>query len=421
EFYLIDTGGITLSNAPFVDEIKYQVDRLIKKASWINKEFYLIDTGGITLSNAPFVDEIKYQVDLAISEANTIIFVVDGRGGLTDDDIYIAKMLHKTNKKVIVAVNKIDDINNMDLTYYFYDLGFEYVLGISAIHGNNVNELLDIALSDYTMSEINTLDNTISFCMVGKPNTGKSSLTNALLNEKRVIVSSIAGTTTDSIDSYLTYENQNYCITDTAGLKRKSVLEQGYDTYSYLRSILSIERSDVCLLVLDATNMALDDKHVAGIISDYFKACVIIVNKWDLIEKETNTMKKMTDDIRSNYKFLDYTEVIFISAIKNSRTSLIWDAIKRAYTSYTKEIKTSILNSLINDAYMTNPPQNWGNKRLHIHYSNQTGIKPPTFNIFVNDETSFHFSYKRYLENYLREKVDFTGSPIKFDIRSKKE
>ena len=393
-------------------------DRIIKKTSYLLRDFFVIDTGGITLDkNVLFKNEIEYQANIAIRESDCIIFVVDGTMGITPDDEFIAKLLAKTKKKVLVAVNKTDDISKLNNIYDFYKFGFT-VYGISAIHGHNVAELLDDALSEFKRDSNND-EPKIKFSLIGKPNSGKSSLINAIINEQRVIVSPISGTTTDAIEINFTYNNIDYIIVDTAGLKKKSKLEFGFDSYSYLRTILQIEQSDVCLLVMDATNITLDDIHIGGLIKDYNKACVVVVTKWDLVIKDNKTYDSFILDLKERLKFIDYTEIVTVSSLTKQRVNTLFDFIQRAYASYTKEVKTSILNALLLEATMLNPPNKFNNGVVKINYITQSGTKPPSFHLFINDEKYFHFSYKRYLENFIRDKIDFTGSPIKFELRRK--
>lgn len=395
-------------------------DRIYATAEWLTKNFRVIDTGGIDIGDAPFLTQIKAQAQVAMDEADTIIFVVDGKNGLVDSDYYIAKLLYKTEKPVILAVNKIDDINQISNTYEFYALGFGDPIAVSSIHGIGIGDLLDKVISYMTEEDQVYDDSVIQFSIVGRPNVGKSSLTNAILGEERVIVSEISGTTRDAIDTQFRKDKKDYVVIDTAGIKKRGKVYENTDKYSVLRALSAIERSDIALLVIDGNEGVIEqDKHVAGYISDYHKGVVIVVNKWDLIEKDDKTMKKMEEKIRDEFKFLEYAQVVFISAKNNSRVQTIFPAINLAYENYHKTVQTSILNDLISDAVAMNPTPIHNHGKAQFNYSTQVAIKPPTFVLFVNNPDFVHFSYLRYLNNQLREKIDFTGTPIKLLLRKK--
>jgi len=395
-------------------------DRIYAKASWLSKDFFLIDTGGIELGDAPFLTEIKMQAEIAMDEADVIVFVVDCRSGVTNDDSYIAKLLYKTNKPVILAVNKVDDQKFKENIYEFYSLGFDEPIAISSNHGIGVGDLLDRILAVVPKSTSNEKDDAIKFSLIGRPNVGKSSLTNALLNDNRVIVSDVPGTTRDSIDTRFKAYDKEYVVIDTAGLRKRGKIYENIEKYSVLRSVDAIGRSDVVLLVLDASTGIIDqDTHVGQYIEEYNRACIIVVNKWDLINKDSKTMKKWEDDVRSTYKYLDYAPIVFLSALENKRVHTLFPAINQAFEAYHKRISTSVLNDVIQDAILTFPPSSFNGGVIKIYYASQVGVEPPTFAIFVNEPKYLHFSYYRYLENQLRKSFDFFATPIKLEFRKR--
>lgn len=395
-------------------------DRIYAKAEWLTRNFRVIDTGGIDLGDAPFLNQIKAQAQVAMDEADVIIFVVDGKTGPNDADYYIAKLLYKAEKPVVLAVNKIDDVSQLNNTYEFYALGLGDPIAISSHHGIGIGDLLDSVVSHITDDDPTYEDDVISFSIVGRPNVGKSSLTNAILGEERVIVSEISGTTRDAIDTPFKKDKRAYVVIDTAGIKKRGKVYENTDKYSVLRALSALERSDVALLVLDGEEGIIEqDQHVAGHIVDQHKAVVIVVNKWDAVEKDERTMKKMETKVRDHFKFLDYAPVVFVSAKHNQRIHTIFPAINLAYEHYHKTLKTSLLNDLIHDAVAMTPPAIFNRGKAQFNYSTQVGIKPPTFVLFVNNPDFVHFSYLRYLNNQLREAVDFTGTPIKLILRKK--
>ncbi|AUD63268.1 ribosome biogenesis GTPase Der [Tenericutes bacterium MO-XQ] len=395
-------------------------DRLYARAQWLTKNFRVIDTGGIDIGDAPFLNQIKAQAQIAMDEADVILFVVDGKVGLTDSDYYIAKLLYKTEKPVILAVNKIDDINQAANIYEFYALGFSDPIATSAQHGIGIGDLLDKVVSHMTEEEETYDENIIRFCVVGRPNVGKSSLTNAILGEERVIVSEISGTTRDAIDTQFRKDRRDYVVIDTAGIKKRGKIYENTDKYSVLRALSALDRSDVALLVVDGEEGIIEqDKHVAGYVADAFKAVVIVVNKWDAVLKDEKTMKKMEKTVKEEFKFIDYAEVVFVSAKDNNRIHTIFPAINNAYENYQKEVQTSILNDLMHDAVAMNPTPIFNHGKAQFNYATQVAIKPPTFVMFVNNPDFVHFSYERYLQNQLREAIDFTGTPIKLILRKK--
>ncbi len=395
-------------------------DRIYSKASWLSKEFFLIDTGGIELGDAPFLTEIKAQAEIAMDEADVIIFVVDCRTGVTDDDTYIAKILYKTKKPVILAVNKVDDQKFRENIYEFYALGFGDPLPISSSHGIGTGNLLDKIIEDLPKKVQEENDDAIKFAIIGRPNVGKSSLTNTLLNENRDIVSPIEGTTRDAIDSRFTAYGKEYVVIDTAGLKKRGKIYENVEKYSSIRSIDSIERADVVLLMLDASTGILEqDTHVGQYIEEFNKPCIIVVNKWDLIDKDSKTMQRWTDDIRGTFKYLDYAPIVFLSALENKRVQTLFPEIDRAHDAYYKRMSTSVLNDVISEAVLMFPPSEFNGGILKVYYASQVGIEPPTFAIFVNEPKYLHFSYYRYLENQLRKNFDFFATPIKLEFRKR--
>ena len=403
-----DTSGITR-------------DRIYSRASWLTQEFTLIDTGGIEIANAPFQTQIRAQVEIAIEEADVIVYVADGRTGLTDNDRFVAKMLYKAKKPVILAVNKIDDIAFIDAIHEFYALGLGDPIAVSGSHGIGIGDLLDKIIELLPEKEIKKYDDAISFSLIGRPNVGKSSLTNALLGQERVIVSNIEGTTRDSIDTPFVRDGKNYVVIDTAGLKKKGKIYESVDKYAALRALSAIDRSDVVLLVIDAeTGITQQDKHVVGYAMDSNKAIVIVVNKWDLVEHTQNAMNEFTKKIRGEFKFLDYAPVVYVSAKDRSRIQNIFPEIDVAYSSYNMRVGTSTLNEIMQDAQIMNPTPIFNGGRLKIFFANQVTTCPPTFVLFVNNPSYMHFSYERYIENRLRDCFDFTGTPIKIICRERK-
>ncbi len=403
------------------DEAGVTRDRLYAKAEWLTREFQIIDTGGVEVASAPFQVQIRAQVEIAIEEADVIVFVTDGKVGVTPDDRLVTKMLHKSSKPVILVVNKIDDISKVDDVHEFYALGIGDPLAISTAHGIGIGDLLDRIVKLLPDRKVKTYEDAICFSIIGRPNVGKSSLTNAILNQERVIVSSIEGTTRDSIDTPFKRDDKEYVVIDTAGLKKRGKIYESVDKYAAIRALSAIERSDVVLLVIDAKEgINQQDKHVVGYAFEASKAIIIVVNKWDLVAKDEHAMADFTKKIREEFKFLDYAPIVFVSAKNRSRIGNIFPEIDVAYNSYTSRLSTSILNEIIQDAQIMNPTPEFNGGRLKIYYANQATIKPPTFVLFVNNQNYMHFSYLRYLENRLRETFELKGSPIKLILRERK-
>lgn len=395
-------------------------DRLYTKCEWLNQEFSIIDTGGIELKNVPFMEEIKAQAQLAIDEADVIILVTDGRVGVTNGDKDVIKILHKSKKPVIVAANKIDDVKFMDNIYEFYNLVVDDVIAVSALHGIGVGDLLDKVVELLPEKKEKRYDDAVEFCIIGQPNVGKSSLTNAILGTERVIVSDIAGTTRDAIDSKFTRDGKNYVVIDTAGIRKQGKIYENAEKYSVLRAIKAIERSEVVLFVLDGTKeIEEQDKRIAGYAAEYNKAVIIVVNKWDAVDKDEKSMKEFTEKIRKNFLFISYAPIVFVSALKNQRIQTLFEQIKIVYENYNRRIATNVLNDIILDASIMNQAPIFNGDRIRVYYGSQVDTKPPTFVLFVNDPNYMHFSYQRYLENRFRSAFMLEGTPIKLVLRKR--
>ncbi len=395
-------------------------DRLYANCEWLDQEFSLIDTGGIEISNAAFMEEIRAQAELAMNEADLIVFVVDGRVGITNGDEDVIKVLHRYNKPILVAANKIDDIKFMDNVYEFYNLGVDEVFPISALHGIGIGDLLDAIIKTLPEKKIKRYDNTLEFCLIGQPNVGKSSLTNAILGTERVIVSDVPGTTRDAIDTPFVRDGESYVVIDTAGIRKQGKIYENAEKYSVLRAIKAIERSSVVLLLLDGTKpIEEQDKRIAGYAAEYNKAVIIVVNKWDAVDKTDKSMKEYVEKIRAHFLFLSYAPVVFVSALKNQRVHLLFDEIKRVYENYQRRVQTNVLNDIILDATIMNQAPIFNGDRLKIFYGTQVEVCPPSFVLFVNDVNYMHFSYERYIENKLREAFELEGTPIKIILRKK--
>lgn len=396
-------------------------DRLYSKATWLTRDFTIIDTGGIQIKDVPFQSEIRAQVDIAIEQADLLIFVVDGKKGLSGDDRFIAKLLFKSQKPVLLAVNKIDNIQEIGNQDEFYALGLGEPIAVSGAHGIGIGDLLDKVIAKLPEREIPDYGDAITFSLIGRPNVGKSSLTNRLLGEKRNIVSSIAGTTRDSVDSSFSKNGRNFVVIDTAGLVKRGRIYEAVDKYAALRALTAMERSEVCCLLIDGSTGILEqDKHVVGYAMDEKKAIVILVNKWDLGQAQKFDKQHFIDDIHSQFKFLDYAPILFVSAETGEGVDKILPAITEAFDAFNRRVPTNVLNDIIQDAQYMNPSPEFNHGRLKILFANQVTIKPPTFVFFCNDPKTAHFSYTRYLENRLRESFDFSGTPINIIYRERK-
>ena len=395
-------------------------DRIYAKASWLTKEFSVIDTGGIELENASFTTQIKMQAEIAIEEADVIVFVVNGREGITKEDEYVARLLQKSRKPIILVVNKIDDNQFRDYIYEFYALGVGDPIPVSGSHGIGIGDLLDQIINQLDLQDEETNEDEISFSIIGRPNVGKSSLTNAILGEERVIVSNIEGTTRDAIDTPFVKDGQKYRVVDTAGMRKKGKVYENIEKYSILRALTSIEKSDVILVVIDGeTGIREQDKHVAGYAHEAGKGVVIVYNKWDLVDKDEKTMQKKQKEIYEQFKYLDYARIVFTSAKTGQRVDQIFPLIQESYENSSKRVQTSVLNDVLVDAQLMNPTTTFNGGRLKIFYANQVAVCPPTFVLFSNDPQYLHFSYKRYLENRLREAFGFEGTPIHIICRKR--
>lgn len=397
-------------------------DRIYSSGEWLTHDFNIIDTGGIDIGDEPFLEQIRQQAEIAIDEADVIIFLVNGREGVTSADEEVAKILYRSKKPIVLAVNKIDNPEMRDLIYDFYALGFGEPIPISGSHGLGIGDLLDAAAEHFPKQEDDEYDEeTIRFSLIGRPNVGKSSLVNAMLGEERVIVSDIAGTTRDAIDSTFTKEGQDYVIIDTAGMRKKGKVYESTEKYSVLRALKAIERSDVVLVVLNAEEGIIEqDKRIAGYAHEAGKAVVIVVNKWDAIEKDEKTMKEFEQNIREHFLFLDYAPVVFLSAKTKKRIHTLLPVINKASENHALRVQTNVINDVIMDAVAMNPTPTHNGNRLKIYYTTQVAVKPPTFVVFVNDPELMHFSYERFLENRLRDAFGFEGTPIKIFARTRK-
>ena len=395
-------------------------DRIYAKASWLTKEFSVIDTGGIELENASFTTQIKMQAEIAIEEADVIVFVVNGREGITKEDEYVARLLQKSRKPIILVVNKIDDNQFRDYIYEFYALGVGDPIPVSGSHGIGIGDLLDQIINQLDLQDEETNEDEISFSIIGRPNVGKSSLTNAILGEERVIVSNIEGTTRDAIDTPFVKDGQKYRVVDTAGMRKKGKVYENIEKYSILRALTSIEKSDVILVVIDGeTGIREQDKHVAGYAHEAGKGVVIVYNECDLVDKDEKTMQKKQKEIYEQFKYLDYARIVFTSAKTGQRVDQIFPLIQESYENSRKRVQTSVLNDVLVDAQLMNPTTTFNGGRLKIFYANQVAVCPPTFVLFSNDPQYLHFSYKRYLENRLREAFGFEGTPIHIICRKR--
>ncbi len=396
-------------------------DRIYGEVNYKNHKFNLIDTGGIDVSKEIFNDEIKVQVEIGILESDKIIFVVDGKEGLTANDLEVRDMLRKSGKEVIVAINKIDHRDSKHHAYDFYELGFDKYIEVSGEQNLGIADLLDEITKDFKEVEKDE-DETTKICVIGRPNVGKSSLVNALINEERVIVSSVAGTTRDAVDIDFKYDKEDYILIDTAGMRKKGKVFEKIEKYSLLRSMRAIDRSDICLLVINREEGIIEhDKHIAGYAEKSGKGLIIVVNKWDTVDNKDQDIKNFTKDIREEFKFIPYAPVVFLSALTKKRIHTLMPEVKRVKENIKKEVKTSVLNEVIMDAYQLNPAPSYKGKRLKIYYVHQSGIKPPKFTFNVNDKTLVHFSYLRYLENKIRENFDFEGTPIEITFKNKND
>ena len=397
-------------------------DRIYGDVNYKNKKFLVIDTGGIDLSENAVNENIKMQAELAINEADVIVFVVDGKIGLDTNDKATRDIILKSNKKVLVVINKVDSRESRDHIYDFYELGLDNYLYISAEQNIGISDLLDKITEDFPDYEQEVQDERIKFSVIGRPNVGKSSLVNAIVGYERVLVSDVAGTTRDAIDTTFKYENNEYVVIDTAGMRKKGKIYESIERYSLLRALKAIDRSDVCLLVIDASTGIIEhDKHIASYAIEAGKALVIVVNKWDIVENKEEYIKNFTKEIRANFQFMTYAPIVFLSAMTKKRIHTLMPAILKVAENHKKVIDDDLINDCIKEAYALNLPPSYKGKRLKIYSAKQVSNCPPTFNISVNSKGLIHFSYERYLENKIRESFDLEGTPIVIYFKNKGE
>lgn len=399
-------------------------DRIYLDAEWLNKGFTMIDTGGIELETTDhMLTSMRHQATLAIEEADVVLFVVDGKTGMTNADLEVAHILRSSRKPIVVAVNKIDSHNRELEIYEFYNLGLGEPIAISASNALNLGDMLDAIVASFPEETVeNKESDEISIAVIGRPNVGKSSLVNALIGQDRVIVSDIAGTTRDAIDTHFVKDDVKFILIDTAGMRRKSKIDLPVERYSVMRALRAVDRSDVVLMVINAAEgITEQDKKIAGYAHEGGKGVIIVVNKWDLVEKDDKTSLRFTEDLRDELGFLQYAPVLYTSALTKQRVHRVTDLVKYVAEQQSMRIQTSVLNQVIIDATSINPPPSHKGKRLKILFTTQADIKPPTFIIFVNDPEIMHFSYVRFLENKLRESFGFEGTPLKLVIRGRQE
>ncbi len=415
---LVGTRSAIVESVPGVTR-----DRMYGEAEWLNRGFAVIDTGGIEMETSDnLLIQARQQAEIAMEEADVIVFVVDARQGVTSIDEEIAQILRRTNRPVILAVNKVDHPDVETGVYEFYQLGFSEVIGVSAEHGRNIGDLLDLVLEQFPDDDGEEYDeDTIRVAVIGRPNVGKSSIVNAVLGKQRVIVSDVPGTTRDAIDSPFVWDDTNFVIIDTAGMRRRKKIEVAVERYSVVRALRAVDRADVAVMVIDATEgVAEQDKKIVGYAHEQGKAIVLAVNKWDLVAKETNTMREYEKDIRNELPFVSYAPLTFVSARTGKRLTELLDIIKYVANQHSLRITTGRLNEVIEEAVaLTEPPSDKG-VRLRIFYGHQAGVKPPVFLLYVNHAELFHFSYQRYIENQLRENFGFAGTPIRLIIKERR-
>ncbi|MDK6804608.1 ribosome biogenesis GTPase Der [Aerococcus sp. UMB7834] len=397
-------------------------DRIYAHAEWLGRRLNIIDTGGIDFSNESFQDKIRAQAEIAMEEADVIVMLTNVRDGVTDTDEMIAQLLYRTNKPVILAVNKVDNAEQRANIYDFYSLGLGDPVPISGAHGLGLGELLETALKLSPQEpDQGPVDDTISFAVIGRPNVGKSSIVNAMLGEERVIVSNVAGTTRDAVHTQFTVDKQKYRIIDTAGLRKRGKVYEKTEKYSVLRSMRAIEEADVALLVLNAEEGIRDqDKNIAGYAHEAGRGLIIVVNKWDALKKDNHTMKEFEAEIRAHFQFIDYAPIVFVSAKTKQRLHQLPELIKHVHENHQRRIQSSLLNDVLNRAITINPAPSDKGRKLRVYYLTQVATAPPCFVAFVNDVDLMHFSYERFLVNQIRESFDFEGTPIKLITRERK-
>ncbi len=397
-------------------------DRIYGDVSYNKKKFLVIDTGGIDLESNEVNDNIKMQAELAINEADVIVFVVDSKVGLDSNDKLTRDIILKSNKNVIVAVNKVDSRESKEHIYDFFELGLDHYINISAEQNIGITELLDKITENFNDYEEEKPDNRIKFSVIGRPNVGKSSLVNAIVGYERVLVSNVAGTTRDAIDTVFKYENNEYVVIDTAGMRKKGKIYESIEKYSLLRALKAIERSDVCLLLIDATTGIIEhDKHIASYAIEAGKALILVANKWDTVEDKESYIKTFTKELRNNFQFMTYAPIVFLSALTKKRIHTLMPEILKVAENHKKMIENDLIDGCIKEAYALNLPPSYKGRRLKIYSAEQVSTCPPTFNIKVNSKGLIHFSYERYLENKIRENFDLEGTPIVINFKNKGE
>ncbi|HIY57174.1 MAG TPA: ribosome biogenesis GTPase Der [Candidatus Tetragenococcus pullicola] len=397
-------------------------DRIYATGEWLNQQFHIIDTGGIDLGDEPFMDQIKYQAEIAIEEADVILFIVSAKEGITDADELVAHILYRSNKPVILAVNKVDNPEMRADIYGFYSLGLGDPFPLSGSHGLGLGDLLDEVIKHFPEEKEENEEDVIRFSLIGRPNVGKSSLINAILGEERVIVSEIEGTTRDAIDTqFVSDSGQKFTMIDTAGMRKRGKVYETTEKYSVMRAMRAIDRSDIILVVLNAEEgIREQDKKIAGYAHEAGRGIIIVVNKWDLLKKDTNTMHEFETKIRNEFLYLDYAPILFVSAVTKQRLKQLPDLIEKVSEGQNLRISSAVLNEVIMDAVAVNPTPTDKGKRLKIFYATQVSVKPPTFVVFVNEEELMHFSYARFLENQIRAAFNFDGTPIRIIARRRK-
>ena len=400
-------------------------DRIYGETEWAGRKFVLVDTGGIEPSTDNMILAfMRDQAQIAIDNADVIVFVTDIKTGLTASDEEVARMLQRSGKPIVLAVNKMDSVGTVNPDFYeFYNLGLGDPIAVSAVHGHGTGDLLDACMQYFPEAvDEEEDDDVIQVAIIGKPNVGKSSLTNRILGQQRVIVSNVAGTTRDAIDSYFENEHGKYNFIDTAGMRKKSKVDDAIEKYSVLRATMAIERSDVCLILIDAQEGVTEqDTKVAGLAHEAGKACIIVVNKWDAIEKDDKTMDRMREDIRRDLSYMTYAPILFISALTGQRVQRLFELINYVREQASLRITTGMLNTVLADAQTRVQPPTDKGRRLKIYYMTQVGIRPPHFVAFCNDKQLFHFSYRRYLENQIRGVFGLEGTPVIMTVRQKGE
>ena len=399
-------------------------DRIYSTAEWLDQQFHIIDTGGIEIdSEDEILIQTKLQAELAIDEADVIVFVLDGKTGITEADKEVANLLYRFKKPIVLAVNKIDNIKMQNEVFEFYSLGLGEPFPVSGVHMTGIGDMLDAVVSHFPDQEDEQVDDdSIRVALIGRPNVGKSSLVNAILGEERVIVSNVAGTTRDAVDTPFTSGDQEYVLVDTAGMRKRGKVYENTEKYSVLRALKAIDEADVILVVLDGhAGIIEQDKKIAGYAHEAGKASIFVVNKWDIVEKDDKTMNEFTQKIRDEFQFMSYAPMVFVSAKTKQRIQKILPVVNEVAEAHSQRISTSVLNDVIADAVVVTPPPSHKGKRLKIRYVTQVAVKPPTFIVFVNDKELMHFSYERYLENKLREAFGFGGTPVRLLVREKEE